>query len=540
MTRRLPFALTAPLLALLLAGTAPAATLWVASGDAPPALAFRDRTPEALVLDDPASVASLRAEGRALAGPFDVDADTAYLLRPRRAAEAVPGSGDALRALGMRIVWSNGTSFLVEAPAGLPGVLPGRLLAKRLDAGPLFAAEEVPLRAPEAVVFPPAVDAIVAAMDSARYFPWISRLAGGEMVLVGGQLHQFTTRHSATQQCRMAEQYVHERFQAMGYTDVVYDPFTVSGTTARNVIATKPGTTTPEEIYIVCGHLDSTSPQASTNAPGANDNASGTAVVLAIAELFADYDFESTIRFIAFTGEEQGLVGSTHYAAAAQAAGDDIRGVVNCDMVAYYNAHYSVDIEGRSFADPFMQVMKDACTTYTGLATDLLYFAWGSDHVPFLDRGYPCFLAIESDYGSYPCYHQTCDTVNRNDATMGMEITRACLATTAYSAGLTGPSSTSAAIGPSSVARLAAVPNPFRNATELRFAPDAAGPVRVTVHDVAGRLVRTLVDGPRPAGSQHTVWDGRTDEGVPAGGGIYFVRLRTDAAQVVTRTVRLR
>ncbi|MBZ0268115.1 M28 family peptidase, partial [bacterium] len=435
---------------------------------------------------------------------------------------------------------SDGITFLVEADGELPPVLPNRVTAKRLSAGSLPAPREAALRAPQATVFAPEVDAMVAVMDSARYFPWISRLAGAQMVIVGGQLHTFTTRSSPTSQCRLAEQYVHERFEAMGYTDVAYDPFTVSGTQARNVIATKPGTTTPDRIYIVCGHLDSTSPQASTNAPGANDNASGTAVVLAIAELLSDYDFESTIKFIAFTGEEQGLVGSTHYAAAALAAGDDIRGVVNCDMVAYYNSHYNVDIEGRTFANAFMQVMRDACIEYTGLGTTMLYNAWGSDHVPFLDRGYPCFLAIESDYASYPCYHQTCDTADRNDATFGVEVTRACLATVTHLAGLQGPSSTSASLLPGDAARLAAVPNPFRGATELRFALPAPGPVRITVHDVAGRLVRTITDGVRPVGAQHEVWDGRTDDGRIAGAGIYFVRLSAAGAQATTQTVRLR
>ena len=70
-------------------------------------------------------------------------------------------------------------------------------------------------------------------------------------------------------------------------------------------------------------------------------------------------------------------------------------------------------------------------------------------------------------------------------------------------------------------------PNPFRTATALSIYLPVATRARLTVHDALGRRVRTLVEGPRPAGSSVATWDGRNDSGNPVAGGIYFLRLDT-------------
>jgi len=70
-------------------------------------------------------------------------------------------------------------------------------------------------------------------------------------------------------------------------------------------------------------------------------------------------------------------------------------------------------------------------------------------------------------------------------------------------------------------------PNPFNPQTEISFALDRAGPARLAIFDVQGRLVRTLVDGSLPAGPHAVVWDGRSDAGRQAASGTYFYRLRS-------------
>jgi hypothetical protein len=405
------------------------------------------------------------------------------------------------------------------------------LHARALSGTPLSRPH--PAGAPElrATSFDPLVDAIAAAADSAAYFPWIRRLSGAEPVTVGGSSVTFVTRHSLQPQCELAEQYVFERFQAMGFTDVQYDPYTLFGTTARNVIATHPGTETPDEVVILCGHLDSTSPSPATNAPGANDNASGVAGVLLGAELLQPHSFRRTIRFVAFTGEEQGLFGSDHYAALVAASGDSVVGVVNLDMIAYFASRRRVDIEGETFCGTIMQVMTDACARYTTVGTALVWSPWGSDHVSFSDRGMPAFLAIESDWASYPCYHKTSDTYDKNLGVFGAEIARASVATAAHLAQIVSPVAAPGLV-PRPWAGLTATPSPFGGSVALSRAGAALG--TLTIHDVGGRLVRRI----RSGAASEVVWDGRDEEGRLLPGGVYFVRLPLEPGVPPRKIVR--
>ena len=70
-------------------------------------------------------------------------------------------------------------------------------------------------------------------------------------------------------------------------------------------------------------------------APGADDNASGTAAVLEAARVLSQYRFKHTLRFVTFAAEEQGLIGSYYYVAEARSAGTPIGGAINLDMIAW-------------------------------------------------------------------------------------------------------------------------------------------------------------------------------------------------------------
>jgi Peptidase family M28 len=131
-----------------------------------------------------------------------------------------------------------------------------------------------------------------------------------------------------------------------GCLKVEMQSFTVSPPARRiprpteivNVIATMEGSdpVNAGRIYIVSGHYDSRNSDNDNTtdpAPGANDDASGTAVSLECARVLSKYKFPATIVFMAVAGEEQGLYGSSHYAEAAKAAKLDIEGVLNNDIV---------------------------------------------------------------------------------------------------------------------------------------------------------------------------------------------------------------
>ncbi|MDD4868359.1 MAG: M28 family peptidase, partial [Mycobacterium sp.] len=109
-------------------------------------------------------------------------------------------------------------------------------------------------------------------------------------------------------------------FLSFGLT-TTFDTFTYNSQTWENVVAEQTGTLYPNAIYIIGGHYDS----AST--PGADDNASGVALVLEAARILSQYPSDYTIRYMAFDMEEAGLIGSAHYASTH--ASEDIRGMIS-------------------------------------------------------------------------------------------------------------------------------------------------------------------------------------------------------------------
>ncbi|HTE56946.1 MAG TPA: M28 family peptidase [Kofleriaceae bacterium] len=107
-------------------------------------------------------------------------------------------------------------------------------------------------------------------------------------------------------------------------------------TTITNVIATLRGSTNPERVYVVSGHIDSRATDVldiDSEQPAADDDASGVAVVLEVARVLSKRQPEATIVFTVVAGEEQGLFGSGFQAATYKAAGTDIQGMFSNDIV---------------------------------------------------------------------------------------------------------------------------------------------------------------------------------------------------------------
>ncbi len=130
--------------------------------------------------------------------------------------------------------------------------------------------------------------------------------------------------------------------QFHGYSqrlEVSYDIEKKGSTEIASVVAVLPGAAEPEKRIIVGAHYDSINLRvtgdkaAEAPAPGADDDASGTAVVLELARVMSQYHFRKTIVFVAFAGEELGFVGSTRYALRAKANHEQIEAVFNNDIV---------------------------------------------------------------------------------------------------------------------------------------------------------------------------------------------------------------
>ena len=196
-------------------------------------------------------------------------------------------------------------------------------------------------------------------------------------------------------------------------------------TTITNVIATLHGSTNPERVYVVSGHIDSRVTDVlngEADAPGADDDASGVATVMELARVLSKRQPEATLVFTVVAGEEQGLFGSAFQATTYKTAGADIQGMISNDIVGASTAEdgtrdphtLRLFTEGVPTSETAQQTAirqaiggeVDGISRQLGRfiksvaendATDMrirvIYrrdrFLRGSDHVSYLQQGYP-------------------------------------------------------------------------------------------------------------------------------------------------------
>jgi Peptidase family M28 len=206
-------------------------------------------------------------------------------------------------------------------------------------------------------------------------------------------------------------------------------------TIITNVVATLKGSQpeSSDRIYVVSGHYDSmcNSPtDAKCDAPGANDDASGTAAVLEMARVMAKFEFDATIVFMAVAGEEQSLLGSTHFAEQAKQknwnvdamftndivgnslGGNGIRnrntvrvfseGVPTNETTAEATTRRSVGGENDSASRQLARFIRENAESFVPQMNVMMVYrrdryGRGGDHIPFLERGYPAVRFTETN-----------------------------------------------------------------------------------------------------------------------------------------------
>ncbi|PKF76011.1 M28 family peptidase [Chryseobacterium sp. PMSZPI] len=187
-----------------------------------------------------------------------------------------------------------------------------------------------------------------------------------------------------------------DKYLSYGYTNaqIVENPFPYGGSTSKNLIITKTGTVYPNTYVIICGHFDT------LNGPGVNDNGSGTSIMLEAARILKDIPTEYSIKFIHFSGEEQGLIGSRYYAYNVAYQGNtrllDIKLVFNLDQVGGVmgnnnNTIYCDEDQGgistnNAASAAVTQQLRNCTTLYSPLLT-AVDPAENSDYIPFEEKG---------------------------------------------------------------------------------------------------------------------------------------------------------
>jgi hypothetical protein len=175
---------------------------------------------------------------------------------------------------------------------------------------------------------------------------------------------------------------------------------------AENIIGMVRGTGKSDSTIIVCAHYDHLGGFAdSLYFPGANDNASGTAMLLALAEYFSRNPIRYSIVFIAFSGEDVGLVGSTYYAQNPSAPLEKTKFLLNLDMVASGDDGVMA-VGGENFPE-YYSILKAVNDT---LGMGPLYKRWDApngDHYPISQKGVKTFF-LYANHGNQP-YHSFLD-----------------------------------------------------------------------------------------------------------------------------------
>ncbi|MGQ9609362.1 MAG: M20/M25/M40 family metallo-hydrolase [bacterium] len=247
-----------------------------------------------------------------------------------------------------------------------------------------------------------------------------------------------------------AAEYIYNKFKDYGL-DVEYDIFSHEVLTQghyemRNVIGTLKGKgPNSNRIFIISSHYDSVASKTNNwlldwkrlPAPGANDNASGTSAVIEAARILSQYEFDSTIKFVVFSGEELGLHGSKHFAKLALQNNYEIAGVFNLDMIAYDPNVIDIDIITNQDSNWLAEIMLSIQKKYNLyplilnkiVNADMVY----SDHSPFWHNGYNAILCIEnSNFESpefYPFMHTADDTIDKLNFDMASRMAQIVIGT---------------------------------------------------------------------------------------------------------------
>jgi hypothetical protein len=297
------------------------------------------------------------------------------------------------------------------------------------------------------------VDAIVREISPQRIHAYVEKLVSF------GTRHTMSETESSTRGIGAARRWIKAELErcGAGKLDVQFQSHVhpVANRISRpteivNVVATLPGTqpASKDRYYVVSGHYDSRVTDVmnyTADAPGANDDASGTAAVIEMACVMSRHKFDASLVFMTVAAEEQGLYGSGDYAAKAKAAGMNIAGMLNNDIIgSSHDENGKLDnAQVRLFAEGVPPVKETTPALRTLLQTggendsvtrqlarhvketgeryvpdfkvNIIYrrdrYLRGGDHSPFLDAGYAAVRFTEP-HEDFNHQHQDLRTEN--------------------------------------------------------------------------------------------------------------------------------
>jgi len=272
------------------------------------------------------------------------------------------------------------------------------------------------------------ISEIVSLIDKALILNYLQHIVG------------FGPRKSGTYGCEKAAAYIYRQFEQNGVL-ARYQNWTGWGNernlhrySSQNVEGTLPGVdTTDTSIIIFNAHYDSVA-----KGPGANDDGSGTVAVLAAAYALSHFDFKRTVKFVTFSGEEVGLIGSKAYTKEAYQRNDNILVEINADMIGHDEGSNTLTITATEdvgwVADIFQGVPANFSIGLTvnrgGTINRVHHGLGGSDYSTFLPYGWESICCWETDHD--PNFHSAQDNLSNVNLSYLVNTTRTIAATIAY------------------------------------------------------------------------------------------------------------
>ncbi len=240
-------------------------------------------------------------------------------------------------------------------------------------------------------------------------------------------LVSFGPRLTSTKNCSKTAQYIYNEFLKLDM-NVYFDPWISIKYRCKNIIATLNGINpNSDAIFILCAHYDTTK-----NSPGANDDGSGIAAMLAIANICSQYKFNHTIRFIAFSGEEVGTYGSHAYAKKAYRRGENIRAVLNLETFGYTSQGgkelFVLKTERAEWLSQFSREISEKYYEFINLNI-ITIGNRPCDHQAFLEYGYDAVQYVQLNRDDYPI-HTPEDSLDKINFSYLTKVTKLILAIT--------------------------------------------------------------------------------------------------------------
>lgn len=263
----------------------------------------------------------------------------------------------------------------------------------------------------------------------------IPRVAASDLKIRLEQIVGERSPSSSPARLSLVEDYIEREFKSLGLS-VESDRFVYYGKTYRNIIA-RSGDARRAPLIILGAHFDSV-----PGSPGADDNASGVAVLLEAARVLSRLRLRYPMMFCAFNLEELNMIGSAHFAKKLKSEGAGVAAMVSLEMLGYTDSRPGgqryplglswlypdrgnfVGVIGNRRSAALLRRFESAMRQIAGLPVETLTVLGNgfllpqvrlSDHAPFWDAGYPALLLTDTAFMRNPHYHGPTDTIDTLD-----------------------------------------------------------------------------------------------------------------------------